>query len=137
MNDTQRALWGALGVSSWPTQVCGPLRFLLLCVVSAYSWRGPHQNRTAQHSRSPYNTVCCSSYTLVQWLNEVLLMQVVVSPSGKVLFSVAGECHAQDIEDCVSAALEYYGEAGALTTEPLPLVRVIFSLSVHLKIVPF
>lgn len=68
MNDTQRALWGALGISSWPTQV-------------------------------------------------------VVSPAGKVLFSVAGEGHAQDIEDCVAAALEYYGELGTLRNDPLPLVR--------------
>jgi hypothetical protein len=68
VNDTKRALWGALGISSWPTQV-------------------------------------------------------VVSPAGKVLFSVAGEGHAQDIEDCVAAALEYYGEAGSLNYDTFPLVR--------------
>ena len=71
INDTQRALWGALGISSWPTQV-------------------------------------------------------VVSPAGKVLFTVAGEGHAQDIEDCVAAALEYYGEQGALRNQELPLVRPPF-----------
>lgn len=73
INDTQRALWGALGISSWPTQV-------------------------------------------------------VVSPAGKVLFSVAGEGHAQDIEDCAGAALEYYAEAGALRNDPLPLVCVVLTL---------
>jgi hypothetical protein len=49
--------------------------------------------------------------------------QAVVSPSGRLLFAVAGEGHAMDIDDCVAAALEFYGDLGELRNDPVPIVR--------------
>jgi hypothetical protein len=46
---------------------------------------------------------------------------VVLSPNGKVLASLAGEGHRQDVEDLVAAALEYYGEKGQLDEAPVPV----------------
>ncbi|GFR49200.1 hypothetical protein Agub_g11225 [Astrephomene gubernaculifera] len=67
VNDARMALWGALGVSAWPTLA-------------------------------------------------------VVSPRGRLLAMLSGEGHRQDLEDLLTAALQYYSEAGQLDgSTPLPL----------------
>lgn len=49
--------------------------------------------------------------------------QVVVSPTGKLLIALAGEDRRADIDACVQAALDYYGEAGLLVNGEVPVVR--------------
>ncbi|PNH05466.1 NHL repeat-containing protein 2, partial [Tetrabaena socialis] len=67
VNDRGMAVWGALGVSSWPTLA-------------------------------------------------------VVSPRGRLLAMLSGEGHRQDLEDLLTAALQYYEEAGQLDgSTPLPM----------------
>lgn len=67
VNDADMALWYALGISSWPTQV-------------------------------------------------------VVSPTGKLIIALPGEDRSTDIDACIQAALEYYGEAGLLLDREVPVV---------------
>ncbi|EFJ50214.1 hypothetical protein VOLCADRAFT_80356 [Volvox carteri f. nagariensis] len=46
----------------------------------------------------------------------------VVSPGGKLIAMLSGEGHRQDLEDLITAALQYYGETGQLDgSTPLPL----------------
>ncbi|KAG2497240.1 hypothetical protein HYH03_004827 [Edaphochlamys debaryana] len=67
VNDRAMSVWGALGVSSWPTLA-------------------------------------------------------VVSPKGRLIAMLSGEGHRQDLEDLITAALQYYGETGDLDgSTPLPL----------------
>lgn len=49
--------------------------------------------------------------------------QVVVSPTGKLLLALPGEGRKADIDACIQAALEHYGEAGLLVTSDVPVVR--------------
>jgi thiol-disulfide isomerase/thioredoxin len=44
----------------------------------------------------------------------------VVSPTGKLLLSLSGEGHRRDLDDILTAALEYYGEQGMLNATPVP-----------------
>ena len=44
----------------------------------------------------------------------------VISPSGKLLVSLAGEGHREDLRDIITAALEYYEEQGVLDYSPVP-----------------
>ncbi|CAD7700093.1 unnamed protein product [Ostreobium quekettii] len=45
---------------------------------------------------------------------------MVVSPSGRVLLQLQGEGHRKDLDDILSAGLEYYGEKGDLDSSPVP-----------------
>ncbi|GIM03392.1 hypothetical protein Vretimale_8094 [Volvox reticuliferus] len=46
----------------------------------------------------------------------------VVSPGGRLIAMLSGEGHRQDLEDLITAALQYYGEKGQLDgSAPLPL----------------
>ena len=45
----------------------------------------------------------------------------VVSPAGRLLLSLSGEDHRADLDDVLTAAIEYYGERGLLDATPLPL----------------
>ena len=45
----------------------------------------------------------------------------VISPTGRLIVSLTGEGHRQDLEDIVTAALEYYGEQGVLDNTPVPV----------------
>jgi len=45
---------------------------------------------------------------------------MVVGPTGKLIATLQGEGHRQDIDDIVAAALEYYGETGELRNAALP-----------------
>jgi len=44
----------------------------------------------------------------------------VVSPTGKVIVSLSGEGHRRDLDDILTAALEYYGEKNMLDATPVP-----------------
>ncbi|KAK3238865.1 hypothetical protein CYMTET_51159 [Cymbomonas tetramitiformis] len=66
VNDGEMAMWGALGVQSWPTLM-------------------------------------------------------VVGPTGRVIAELQGEGNQQNIDDFIAAALEFYGEQGALKDGPLPM----------------
>lgn len=44
-----------------------------------------------------------------------------VSPSGRLIAMLAGEGHREDLDDLLSAALQYYGEKGELNNSPLPV----------------
>lgn len=44
----------------------------------------------------------------------------VVSPTGKLIVSLAGEGHREDLKDIITAALEYYGEEEMLDATPVP-----------------
>lgn len=44
----------------------------------------------------------------------------VLSPQGRLIVSLPGEGHRQDLDDILAAALEYYGEQGMLDTSPVP-----------------
>ena len=44
----------------------------------------------------------------------------VVSPAGKLIVSLSGEGHRRDLDDILTAALEYYGEQGMLDATPVP-----------------
>ncbi|KAL4547533.1 hypothetical protein Ndes2526B_g06777 [Nannochloris sp. 'desiccata'] len=44
----------------------------------------------------------------------------VVSPTGKLIVSLSGEDHRRDLDDILTAALEYYGENNMLDAHPVP-----------------
>lgn len=44
----------------------------------------------------------------------------VVSPTGKLIVSLSGEGHRRDLDDILTAALEYYGEKNMLDATPVP-----------------
>lgn len=48
--------------------------------------------------------------------------QVVVAPTGKLIIALPGEGRKADIDDCIQAALDYYGEAGLLINSAVPVV---------------
>ncbi len=47
---------------------------------------------------------------------------VVVGASGRVIASLAGEGHRNDLSEILEAALQVYGEAGVLDDTPVPEV---------------
>lgn len=45
---------------------------------------------------------------------------VIISPQGRLLARLSGEGHRKDLDDFVSAALQYYGEKKLLDNRPIP-----------------
>ncbi|KAK9805135.1 hypothetical protein WJX72_001459 [[Myrmecia] bisecta] len=43
-----------------------------------------------------------------------------VSPAGRLIATLPGEGHKQDVDDLIAAALEFYGEKGLLDATPVP-----------------